>query len=80
MIRQLFPTVPSPAHINSLQWHHAQSIARQSCARVFRDGGHPADALQEFNVKLTETKRLGWGRAVELITESLCQLPVKMAA
>jgi hypothetical protein len=80
MIRQLFPPQPSPAHVNSLQWHHAQSIARQACARVFRDGGQPADALQEFNVKLTETKNLGWGRAVELITESLCQLPLKMAA
>jgi hypothetical protein len=80
MIRQLLPLQPSPSHINSLQWHHAQSIARQTCARVFRNGGQPADALLEFSLKMTETNKLGWGRAVELITESLCQLPLKMAA
>jgi hypothetical protein len=80
MIRQLFPTVPAPAHSNSMQWHHAQSIARQSCARVFRDGGQPTDALREFDVDVFHTGKLGWGRAVELITDSLCQLPLKTAA
>jgi hypothetical protein len=80
MIRQLFPTVPSPAHSNSMQWHHAQGVARQTCARVFRDGGQSADALREFNVRTREADKLGWGRAVELITESLCQLPLKIAA
>jgi hypothetical protein len=80
MIRQLFPAVPSPAHSNSMQWHYTQSIARETCARVFREGGLPADALQEFDIKSSETSKLGWGRAVELITESLCQLPLKIAA
>jgi hypothetical protein len=80
MIRQLFPTVPSPAHSNSMQWHHAQSIARQTCARVFRDGGQPADALQEFDASVRSADKIGWGRAVELITQSLCQLPLKIAA
>jgi hypothetical protein len=80
MIRQLFPAQPAPPHVNALQWHHAQSIARQTCARVFRDGGQPADALQAFDVKLTETHRLGWSRAVELITEALCQMPLQQAA
>ena len=80
MIRQLFPTVPSPAHANAMQWHHAQSLARQTCARVFRDGGQPVDALREFNVTLSDTRKLGWGRAVEVISESLCQLPANMAA
>jgi hypothetical protein len=80
MVRELFPTVPSPAHIDALQWHHAQLRARLSCARVFREGGHPADALLQFDVKLDDTRRLGWARAVEAITETLCQLPVKLAA
>jgi hypothetical protein len=80
MIRQLFPAQPAPAHVNSLQWHHAQSIARQTCARVFRDGGQPADALQVFDIKLSETRRLGWARAVELITELHCQMPLQQAA
>ena len=80
MIRQLFPTVPPPAHINPLQWDHAQTIARHACARVFRDGGQPADALLEFDLKPVETVKLGWACTVELITTSLCQLPVKLAA
>jgi hypothetical protein len=80
MIHQLFPTTPTPVHVNALQWHHAQSIARQTCARMFRDGGQPADAVQSFNIALTETQQLDWGRAVELITESLCQLPLQQAA
>jgi hypothetical protein len=80
MIRQLFPMIPSPAHSNSMQWHHAQSIARQTCARVFRDGGQPADALLEFDLKSSDGSKIGWARAVELITESLCQLPLKIAA
>ena len=80
MIRQLFPTGPAPAHSNSLQWHHAQSVAREACARVFCDGGHPADALAKFDLKSCGASKLGWGRAVELITESLCQLPLKIAA
>ena len=80
MVRQLFPTLPSPAHINALQWHHAQGIARQTCARVFRDGGLPEDALQTLGLKSDAMQKLGWSRAVALITESLCQLPLKLAA
>jgi hypothetical protein len=80
MIPQLFPTVSAPAHNNQMQWHNAQGIARQTCAQVFRDGGQPADALLGFNVRTHEANKLGWSRAVELITESLCQLPLKMAA
>lgn len=36
----------SPHNVNPLQWHQAIGIARQTCARVFRDGGTPADALK----------------------------------
>ena len=80
MIHQLFPSTPSPEHVNGLQWHNAQSIARQTCARVFRDGGQPADALQAFDLNPADAGKLGWGRAVELIAQSLCQLPLKLAA
>ena len=37
-------------HVNPLQWHQAVGIARQSCARFFRDGGAPADALLAFGL------------------------------
>ena len=33
------PRSVSPAH-----WHQSVGYARQACARVFRDGGSPADA------------------------------------
>ena len=34
----------SPRHINSVQWQQAIGYARQVCARMFRDGGTPAEA------------------------------------
>ena len=37
-------------HVNPLQWHQAVGVARQSCARFFRDGGAPADALLAFGL------------------------------
>ena len=39
----------TPDHINPIQWHQAQSVSRQTCARVFRDGGSPRDALAAFS-------------------------------
>ncbi len=41
----------TPDHINPIQWHQANSIARQSCARFFRDGGTPADAMRAFGLE-----------------------------
>ncbi len=53
----------SPHHVNPLQWHQAVGVARQSCARFFRDGGTPADALGAFGVAADErmAERLGQG-------------------
>ena len=39
-------------HINPMQWHQAVGFARQSCARIFRDGGKPQDALSAFVFRL----------------------------
>jgi hypothetical protein len=41
----------APDHINPFQWHQAMGVARQACARIFRDGGRPADALAAFGLK-----------------------------
>ena len=41
----------TPKHINPQQWQHAIGIARQPCARIFRDGGAPADALEALYVQ-----------------------------
>lgn len=62
----------SPRAINSAEWTQAMGFARQFCARVFRDGGMPADALKAYGVAPT-AKATDWGKAVELIAESFCQ-------
>ena len=69
----------SPHHVNPLQWHQAVGIARQTCARVFRDGGTPADALKAFGVAADE-RVAQWDKAVDAIAEVLCAAPLKRAA
>ena len=61
-----------PPHINSVQWDHALGYARQSCARVFRNGGTPVDALSTFGLSGRSKIRTDWGHAVENIAMSLC--------
>ena len=46
-------------HVNPLQWHQAVGIARQSCARFFRDGGAPADALLAFGLSAERARCAG---------------------
>jgi hypothetical protein len=70
----------SPQHVNPLQWHQAVGIARQSCARFFRDGGTPADALSAFGVPADAHLSGDWGKAVDAIAEILCAAPVRRAA
>jgi len=67
-------------HINPLQWHQAIGVARASCARFFRDGGTPADALRAFGLAADERTAKDWSRVVEAIAESLCAMPMKRAA
>ncbi|MBA4172129.1 MAG: hypothetical protein C0511_05630 [Hyphomicrobium sp.] len=69
-----------PDHINPLQWHQSLGIARQSCARVFRDGGTPAEALKAFGLSPADRADNDWSRAVETIAEYLCQQPLRRAA
>jgi hypothetical protein len=70
----------SPHHVNPLQWHHAVGVARQSCARFFRDGGTPADALGAFGVAADEKMSEDWGKAVDAIAAVLCAPPARRAA
>ncbi|MFM1814055.1 MAG: hypothetical protein RLZ98_750 [Pseudomonadota bacterium] len=65
----------TPEHINPMQWHQAMGIARQSCARIFRDGGTPEDAMVAFGLKMGTTGT-DWTRTVEAIAETLCKQPV----
>jgi hypothetical protein len=60
-----------PLHHNPLQWSAAVGYARQACARIFRDGGTPADALAAFGLA-APAARLDWSVAVDRIAELLC--------
>ncbi len=67
------------SHINPVQWNQAQGVSRQSCARIFRDGGTPIDALQAFGL-MAATTDADWSKAVDLIAEKLCLAPIRKAA
>lgn len=75
MILNLDPTLPAtveeqtPGHINPILWQQSLGLARQICARVFRDGGRPGDALQAFGLAATVTTT--WDKAVEMIASEL---------
>jgi hypothetical protein len=68
----------APRSINPAHWHQSVGYARQACARVFRDGGSPAEAVAAFGV--TTEAPLDWGRAVEMIADVLCTRPVQRVA
>lgn len=68
-----------PEHINPMQWHQAVGIARQSCARFFRDGGTAKDAMRAFGAESVSTDA-DWGKAVEAIAQVLCAKPERRAA
>jgi hypothetical protein len=66
-------------HINPLQWHQAVGVARQACARIFRDGGSPADALASFGLT-RDVGEVSWSRAVEMIAQQFCLKMMREAA
>ena len=70
----------TPEHINPVEWDQAIGLARQSCARIFRDGGTPADAIAAFGLAPVEATASDWSRAVAAIAAMLCTHPVRKAA
>lgn len=69
-----------PEHINPMQWHQAMGIARQACARFFRDGGTARDAMRAFGVESKSADLADWSKAVEAIACVLCAKPERRAA
>jgi hypothetical protein len=69
-----------PEHINPMQWTQAQGVARQSCARFFRDGGSPADAMRAFGFRADALTLTDWSKAVDAIAQTLCATPSRRAA
>ncbi|MDX2307969.1 MAG: hypothetical protein NW216_07015 [Hyphomicrobium sp.] len=70
----------TPDHVNPLMWQQAQGVARQSCARFFRDGGSPTDAMRAFGLAIASEDDADWSRAVDRIAASLCASPQRRAA
>lgn len=69
-----------PSHIDPAQWQQALGLARQACARIFRDGGSPSDALKAFGLASARASAVDWSKAVDRIAETLCQAPERRAA
>jgi hypothetical protein len=69
----------NPDHISPVQWSQAMGLARQVCARIFRDGGTPTDAVVAFGMDQPGSM-LGWDQAVERLALEICREPVRRAA
>jgi hypothetical protein len=68
----------APRNIDPAHWHQSVGYARQACARVFRDGGSPIEAVTAFGIK--SDGPTDWSRAVEMIAEALCARPARRVA
>ncbi len=64
------PTFSNPAQQFPAQWQQNVGLARQACARVFRDGGTPAEALRVFGLSDADAPR-DWAVVVDRIAASL---------
>ena len=71
---------PHPVVREPAQWHQAVGVARQVCARIFRDGGNPADAIVAFGLGGSRSRPADWSKAVCLIAQSLCDHHLGRAA
>lgn len=71
----------TPEYVDAMQWHQTLGFARQVCARVFRDGGAPVDALKAFGLASHADKAgSDWSKAVEIIAEVMCSRTERRAA
>jgi hypothetical protein len=68
-------TLMTPQHQHPIQWQQNVGYARQVCARIFRDGGKPADALKAFKLDAPHGA-IDWSVAVDRIATALSQPPV----
>ncbi len=69
----------TPNNVNPVQWQQSVGYARSVCARVFRDGGKPADALAAFDLDVTATST-DWSIVVDRIATQISKSQVRRAA
>jgi hypothetical protein len=62
----------TPQFANPVQWQQNVGLARTACARIFRDGGSPADALKVFGLETVHAP-LDWSVVVDRVAASLSQ-------
>jgi len=69
----------TPNNVNPVQWQQSVGYARSVCARVFRDGGQPADALAAFGLDAS-TAPADWAIVVDRIATQISKTPNRKAA
>ena len=62
----------TPQFSTPVQWQQNVGLARTACARIFRDGGSPADALTVFGLDAAHAPH-DWAVVVDRIAASLSQ-------
>ncbi|MEL6288168.1 MAG: hypothetical protein AAFQ42_08730 [Pseudomonadota bacterium] len=60
-----------PTYITTPQWDNALGYSRIACARIFRQGGSPRDAIRSFGLRKRAADET-WNGAVERIAMALC--------
>lgn len=70
----------NPDYVGPAQWQQAVGYSRQACARVFRDGGTPADALSAFGLTADTDHAGNWDKTVDAIASLICQQQLRRAA
>ncbi|MEO0730388.1 MAG: hypothetical protein AAFR23_01425 [Pseudomonadota bacterium] len=64
----------APKHMAPAQWTTAQGVARAVCAKVFREGGSPVDALRLNGVSVeADPAEMSWSQAVDLLANAVAQ-------
>ena len=69
----------TPNNVNPVQWQQTLDYARNICARVFRDGGKPADALAVFGIAAPDAPK-DWSTVVDRIAMQMSKTPARKAA
>ncbi len=69
----------TPNNVNPVQWQQSLGYARNVCARIFRDGGRPADAMAAFGLD-TAAAPCDWATVVDRIATQISKAPVRKAA
>ena len=69
----------TPNNVNPVQWQQSVGYARSVCARVFRDGGNPADAMAAFGLN-ADNAPTDWATVVDRIATQISKAPARKAA